>query len=174
MIGSLDLVTDHLVTAGAPMSDALPEPVPEQPLPAHLLRVGDAERQTAVGALGEHFAAGRLDQDEYDTRVQAAYASRTRVDLHGLFGDLPEPAPFRPSLAQPHLPSGWYDGRVARERPRRSGVGMAPVFLLVIVVAIVASALLRFPIFPFVLLFWFGLGRRAWGHGPRRGPRDWR
>jgi uncharacterized protein DUF1707 len=137
------------------MSDSLPEP-----LPTELLRVGDAERQQAVSALGEHFAAGRLDQDEYDTRVQAAYASRTRVDLQGLFGDLPEPAPFRPLPAP-----GFQAGRVARERPpRRRGPALAgvPVLPVLIVLAIVASALARFPIFPIVLFLWFGLGRRAW------------
>jgi len=138
------------------MSDALPAPRPE-PLPPDLLRVGDAERQQAVAALGEHFAAGRLDQDEYDTRVQAAYAGRTRVDLQGLFGDLPEPVPFRPAAA---APPGWDSGRLARDRRRRSPAFV--LFPILLVAAIVASALLRAPVFLFVLLLWFGLGRRAW------------
>jgi hypothetical protein len=138
------------------MSESLP--VLPDPLPADQLRVGDAERQQAVSALGEHFAAGRLDQDEYDTRVQAAYASRTRVDLQGLFGDLPEPAPFRPLPAP-----GWQDGRVARDRRRpRPVLAGVPVFPVLIVLAVVASALLRFPVFPIVLFLWFGLGRRVW------------
>lgn len=138
------------------MSDPLPA-LPD-PVPADLLRVGDAERQQAVSALGDHYAAGRLDQDEYDTRVQRAYASRTRIDLQGLFGDLPEPAPFRPLPA-----AGWQDGRVARDRRRRRpGLAAVPVFPVLIVLAIVASALLRFPVFPIVLFLWFGLGRRVW------------
>lgn len=138
------------------MSEPLPA-LPD-PVPADLLRVGDAERQQAVAALGEHYAAGRLDQDEYDTRVQRAYASRTRVDLQGLFGDLPEPAPFRPLPA-----AGWREGRVARERPRpRPALAGVPVFPVLIVLAVVASALLRFPVFPIVLFLWFGLGRRVW------------
>jgi hypothetical protein len=137
------------------MSDPLPDR-----LPPDQLRVGDAERQQAVSALGEHFATGRLDQDEYDTRVQSAYASRTRVDLQGLFGDLPEPAPFRPLPAP-----GFQAGRVARERPpvrRRPALAGVPVFPVLIVLAIVASALARFPVFPIVLVLWFGLGRRVW------------
>ncbi|HST67617.1 MAG TPA: DUF1707 domain-containing protein [Mycobacteriales bacterium] len=138
------------------MSDPLPA-LPD-PVPSELLRVGDAERQQAVSALGEHFAAGRLDQDEYDTRVQAAYASRTRVDLQGLFGDLPEPAPFRPLPAR-----AWAEGRAARDRvTRRPALAGVPVFPVLLVLAIVASAVLRFPVFPFVLFLWFGLGRRAW------------
>lgn len=139
------------------MSDSLPDPVP-----ADQLRVGDSERQQAVSALGDHYAAGRLDQDEYDTRVQVAYASRTRVELRGLFGDLPEPAPFRP-LSAP----GFQAGRVARERPPgrrgpRPVLAGVPIFPVLIVLAIVASALMHFPIFPIVLFLWFGLGRRAW------------
>ena len=141
------------------MSESLPA-LPD-PVPAGLLRVGDAERQQAVSALGEHYAAGRLDQDEYDTRVQTAYASRTRVDLQGLFGDLPEPAPFRPLPAP-----GWQDGRVARGRPSgrrpRPVLAGVPVFPVLLVLAVVASALSRFPVFPIVLFLWFGLGRRVW------------
>jgi Domain of unknown function (DUF1707) len=134
------------------MSDPLPEPVPTE-----LLRVGDSERQEAVSALGEHYAAGRLDQDEYDTRVQAAYASRTRVDLRGLFGDLPEPTPFRPLPAP-----GWQDGRVARDRRRRPVLAGVPVFPILLVLAVVASAIARFPIFPIFLFLWLGVGRRVW------------
>jgi hypothetical protein len=145
------------------MSDTLPEPRPQQPLPADLLRVGDAERQQAVTALGEHFAAGRLDQEEYDTRIQIAYAARTRVDLRGLFDDLPDPAPFRlPADRSPDRPPrGWQDGRAARDR-RRPALAGVPVFPILIIAAIVVSALVRFPVFPIVLFLWFGLGRRVW------------
>jgi hypothetical protein len=140
-----------------------PLPARPEPLPAQLLRVGDAERQQAVSALGEHFAAGRLDQDEYDSRVQTAYASRTRVDLQSLFDDLPEPAPFRPQPAPGRQPApGWQDGRVARDRRRRPALAGVPVFPLLLVLAIVASAIARFPIFPIFLILWLGVGRRVW------------
>ena len=158
------------------MTDALPEPRPPQPLPADLLRVGDAERQQAVTALGEHFAAGRLDQDEYDTRIQSAYASRTRVDLQGLFGDLPEPVPFR---AAGHQPAGthqvgWQAGRDARDRPRRrTGAPVIPV-IMAIAIFLGVSLLVHFPVVPLLfLLIWIGAGRRrGWGGGP--GPRMYR
>ncbi len=133
------------------MTDAAP--VPYGPLPEDRLRVGDAERYQAATALGEHFATGRLDQAEYDARVVAAYAGRTRADLQALFTDLPEPAPFRPPA-----PAGWAAGRTARDRPRRPPV--APVLLLVALVAL--TVLLRFPVFLFFLPLWFGWGRRAW------------
>ena len=148
------------------MTDPVPAR-PTQPLPADLLRVGDAERQQAVGALGEHFAAGRLDQDEYDTRVQAAYAARTRVDLQGLFGDLPEPVPFRPAAQQP--PVGWQAGREARDRPRhRRPAPVIPV-LMAIAIFLGVSLLVHFPVVPLLfLLIWIGAGhRRGSGGGPR-------
>ena len=36
------------------------------------LRIGDDEREAAVTALGEHYAAGRLTKDEYDERAERA------------------------------------------------------------------------------------------------------
>jgi len=159
------------------MTDALPDPRPPeprspQPLPADLLRVGDAERQQAVTALGEHFAAGRLDQDEYDTRIQTAYAAKTRVDLQGLFGDLPEPVPFRPGGHQSlgYQVPGWQAGRSARERTRpRMGSPVIPV-IMAIAIFIGVSLLVHFPVVPLLfLLIWIGSGRRrGWGGGPGR------
>ena len=53
------------------------------------VRIGNSERETAVRELGEHFAEGRLDADEYEERATAAYAARTADDLALLFKDLP-------------------------------------------------------------------------------------
>ena len=157
------------------MTDALPDPRPPeprspQPLPADLLRVGDAERQQAVTALGEHYAAGRLDQDEYDTRIQTAYAAKTRVDLQGLFGDLPEPVPFRAAGHQQAgtRQVGWQAGRDARDRPRRrTGAPVIPV-IMAIAIFLGVSLLVHFPVVPLLfLLIWIGAGRRrGWGGGP--------
>jgi hypothetical protein len=53
------------------------------------VRASDAEREHAATALRDHATAGRLTVDELDQRLQAAFAARTRKDLHELFGDLP-------------------------------------------------------------------------------------
>jgi Domain of unknown function (DUF1707) len=53
------------------------------------MRVSDAEREAAAAGLREHFASGRLDADELDQRLSAAFAARTRGDLSVLFTDLP-------------------------------------------------------------------------------------
>jgi len=57
------------------------------------LRVGTAERESAVRLLGEHFSAGRLQVEEYEERVGRAIEARTRGDLRPMFADLPAPCP---------------------------------------------------------------------------------
>jgi hypothetical protein len=53
------------------------------------MRVSDAERDAATAELREHFASGRLNQDELDERLAAAFAAKTRGDLNAVFADLP-------------------------------------------------------------------------------------
>jgi Domain of unknown function (DUF1707) len=53
------------------------------------LRASDAERERAAQDLREHFAAGRLTEDELDERVQAAYAAQTTQQLRDVLADLP-------------------------------------------------------------------------------------
>lgn len=53
------------------------------------MRVSDAERDAAAAELREHFASGRLNQDELDERLAALFAAKTRGDLNALFSDLP-------------------------------------------------------------------------------------
>lgn len=55
------------------------------------IRVSDVERNDAVDRLGAAFAEGRLEQAEFDERVQEAVAARTRGDLAALLSDLPRP-----------------------------------------------------------------------------------
>jgi len=58
-------------------------------VPSPEIRAGDDERERTVVALREHAAQGRLDVEELDARVQAAYAARTRGELGALLRDLP-------------------------------------------------------------------------------------
>jgi hypothetical protein len=53
------------------------------------IRVSDAEREAAASELREHFASGRLDQEELDERLSRALTAKTRGDLNALFTDLP-------------------------------------------------------------------------------------
>ncbi len=53
------------------------------------VRVSDQEREQTAGLLRDHFAAGRITQDELNDRVQAVYGARTQRQLAALLGDLP-------------------------------------------------------------------------------------
>lgn len=59
----------------------------ESPRPE--IRVGDAERQKAMERLGNFFADGFLDIDEFNERTEAAAGARHRTELDSLFADLP-------------------------------------------------------------------------------------
>ena len=63
------------------------------------IRIGDAERDQAVSLLGDHFAAGRLNREELDERIDQAMQAKFTTDLRPLFVDLPgaEPAAGRPA-----------------------------------------------------------------------------
>jgi hypothetical protein len=65
------------------------------------LRVSDAERESAMTALGEHMSAGRLNIDEYGERSAQVTAAKTRGELSALFGDLPAPHPVLGGGPQP-------------------------------------------------------------------------
>jgi len=54
------------------------------------LRVSDEQRDRAAQQIREHFAAGRLTDDELSDRIQAAYSARTEGELEALTADLPK------------------------------------------------------------------------------------
>lgn len=95
-------------------------------------RIGDAEREQAAAALGDHYAAGRLDHSEYSERLDAIWTARTRGDLDVLFHDLPRLTPPQP--------------------PVRRGRGRLP-FPVIALLALVVGALLitHLPVFLFVV-----------------------
>jgi hypothetical protein len=72
------------------------------------VRASDQERESTVTLLREHGAAGRLDVEELEQRVGAAYQARTRGDLSTLMDDLPRPQ----SLSTPtaYRPAGRHGG----------------------------------------------------------------
>jgi hypothetical protein len=64
------------------------------------VRASDSEREQTVAVLQRSFADGRLTQAELEERAGAAYAARTRTQLHDLTADLPDPRqqPLRPGM----------------------------------------------------------------------------
>jgi hypothetical protein len=61
------------------------------------VRIGDIERDGAIAALGDHFAAGRLTRDELDERVDQAMGAKFDADLMALLADLPPSSPPQPA-----------------------------------------------------------------------------
>jgi hypothetical protein len=119
------------------------------------LRIGDAERDAAVGALGEHYAAGRLTKDEYDERAGAAWAARTQADLGPLFGDLPLP---HGTVADRHMShSSRKDGS---RRPFPTRVPSLPLLLAIAVLAVVLHA--PWLLVGLVAWLWFGRSMAYW------------
>ena len=71
--------------------------------PAPSVRAGDADRDAAAVALGEHFAQGRLTLDELNARLDATLAAITYGELSQAAQDLPD---LTVLSAQVSLPRG--------------------------------------------------------------------
>ena len=125
-------------------------------------RIGDAERDVATARLSDHFAAGRLDHEEYDERLDAIWTARTRADLAVLFNDLP-----RPQAAPPPRTIARSSGRPGSRRK----FPLLPVLAFLIVLSVIADAPLFLLIFP---LMWFAHRRRGPWAPPPPGRADYR
>ena len=81
------------------------------------IRASDEDRDRAAAALREHLAVGRLTLEEFNDRLDQAYAARTTGELDQLMSDLPgadlqqfpDPSSRRPAggALSPRPPSGW-------------------------------------------------------------------
>ena len=134
------------------------------------IRIGDAERDSAAAALGEHYAAGRLTKDEYDERIDRVWAAKYEDDLIPLFSDLP----------RRRSPAVTARGAVTTTGGGLSKPGFKPgpppgFHPLMLLAPIVAAGLVAAVIFSgaswllLLLFFWFfgGMGRRRhrhWAH----------
>jgi DNA-binding PadR family transcriptional regulator len=97
----------------------LPPPAARQhhPEPAPGVRVGNADRDAAAAALGEHFAQGRLTLEELSARLDATLTATTRGELSRSARDLPDLTMFPAQVSFPrgkrarpgHKPGGAPD-----------------------------------------------------------------
>jgi len=83
------------------------------------IRASDADRDRAASLLREHHAAGRLTPDEFEERLDNAFAAKTIGEIDGLLRDLPSVDLYRlpdaaltrqPRQAQPprrRHPGAW-------------------------------------------------------------------
>jgi Domain of unknown function (DUF1707) len=103
---------------------------------AQNLRASDEQRERAAQEIREHFAAGRLNDDELSERVQAAYSARTEQDLKALLADLPRLPATR---AQQKAELAARRGQLQRRLLQETGGGAA-LFLLCTVIWLVSGA----------------------------------
>ena len=119
------------------------------------LRLSDADRDDAIARLSEHYAAGRLDKDEFDERSDAVWSAKIGSDLEPVFVDLEPVQPFR---ATP-----WSDDRAPSRRRGWLPVPFFPLLFILVAVTMITHV-------PFVLLvlltcaFVFGRRRRRHHH----------
>ena len=94
------------------------------------LRVSDQERDRTAQELREHYAAGRITEDEFNDRVQEAYSARTQQQLGALLSDLPAlpatPQQLRAELAERR--------RHLRRRLLQEAGGAATPFVICVVI----------------------------------------
>src|ERR1022692_3905342 len=95
------------------------------------VRASDAERDQAIGELRDRFVEGRLSQETFLYRMDAALRAKDHGDLAGLFADLPrtaryprgsEPAQDWPARARP-ADARPADGELGLRRLGRLALG---------------------------------------------------
>jgi hypothetical protein len=137
------------------------------------LRIGDADREAAAARLREHYAQGRLTLEEFNQRLDAAFAATTQSQLSALTRDLPRLA------ASPALPpvtaasAGRQRARQEHQAGSRARWSMIPVIIAALTAWLLISDLqLRMFPWPGRLAVFLGifaavrwLMRRIWRFG---------
>src|SRR5262252_9902291 len=90
------------------------------------MRVSNAERTEVADRLSKHYGDGRLDEEEFNERLDRAMKAKTQADLHGLFADLPDSPP---EMSRPEEPR-----TVVPQRRQRSLFGRVVLIILAVVV----------------------------------------
>jgi hypothetical protein len=119
------------------------------------VRVGDAERDSAVAQLREHFVAGRLTLDELKGRLGAALSAKTHGQLSGLMRDLPPPPRPRPA-ATPEVAT-----------PLRAELAR---FAAIAAILMVLATWLLFAAWLANRSYWYAPHYYHYGHPPFQGP----
>lgn len=118
------------------------------------MRASDADREAVTARLRDHYAEGRLTQDELDERVSSALSAKTFGDLRTLTTDLPGPVPVPPRTA----PRRSWDGPPPwrHHRHHRPPVGL---FLIIGLILLLASGggWALFAFFRLILVFWLAM-----------------
>lgn len=123
--------------------------------PGAEMRVGDTERAAIADRLASHFSDGRLDEAEFNDRLDRAMRAKTMADLTGLLSDLPDGEDVQPQLPaggrrhhrkmlkvqlereRLHLKHERRHHRQAERRRRAHALRWLPVFVIAGIVAVI-------------------------------------
>jgi hypothetical protein len=111
---------------------------------AEHIRISDQDRERAAAAIREHFAAGRLDGAEFEERLQAIYAARTRGELDALAADLPA-LPVTPAEARAIVVQARSE--ISRRAMQNAGGSFAPFLVCTVIWAASGAGSFFWPIF---------------------------
>jgi DUF1707 SHOCT-like domain len=120
------------------------------------LRASDAEREATADRLRQHHIDGRLDQDEFQARLDRCFAAKTVGELAGLMRDLPPDPAWRGSG------TGTNFGLLECLRM----IPIVPIILTILAIHLVVGAIsglwILIPLFFLARLTIFRCGFRAW------------
>ncbi|HET9896795.1 MAG TPA: DUF1707 domain-containing protein [Streptosporangiaceae bacterium] len=153
-------------------------------------RASDAERAEVADRLSRHYQDGRLDQAEFNERLDRAMNAKTRADFQGLFADLPDltdpaaengqkgqknPGPpgsaFGSASGSAFGPGGQPGGRPARFGSHHGRPVLSQLIMIagIVIVAIIVTHALAHAFVPWLLLallafvlLRFDRNRRRW------------
>ena len=94
------------------------------------LRASDSDRERAATLLHDAAAEGRLDAEELDARLSAAFSATTYGELDALVDDLPTPV-ATPAPAPPALVGFW----------RRFGAALIDGVIVLLIAGLLSAAL---------------------------------
>jgi Flp pilus assembly protein TadB len=121
------------------------------------LRASDAERTDVADRLSRHYEDGRLDQAEFNERLDRAMNAKTRADFNGLFADLPD----LPDPADKASQSGkngqssrppFNPGQIQQRQARRSSMNYIVFLAFVALVTYFVAHTLIHSLFPWLIV----------------------
>jgi hypothetical protein len=124
------------------------------------LRASDAQRDSAAAEIREHYAAGRLTEDEFTERLDAVYHARTQGELRELRRDLPAlPVDSNTELAERRR-------RLRGELIQETGASLVPFFICTAIWAFAGASGSFWPIWVSLIAI-IPLIRNGWAlYGP--------
>lgn len=127
-------------------------------------RIGDAERQQAMEDLGTHWAAGRLDYEDYEKRLNHVTQAQTRSDISYIFDDLPACGPRNQygALEKTYSESEIMQIRAEGRRTRAGIMTITTVMSFGFGIALGAPILMVIIPVVFALLYLMKVGPDSW------------